>query len=537
MKTKSKLAIVSCVVCLTALTSCNIFPGPELFEPSYTEHNGSNNIQEADHETFGVNIQKKDPNKKNILEKTDRDKIDRAYSQGTDIREQYNLNYLPSLPSTGNSRLLVVPVLLDGTPIPGSYTETDIRKALTKAFFGTSDETGWESVASFYEKSSYGSLNITGEVTNIFNTSVSLKDLQRSEDDASTVYTDRILCEVYDHFFGNHIYEVDDFDSNKDGVVDGVYMVYLSNHDRNGKSALWAYTYWLDPSYHRNSFGAYCWSSYDFMFHNTSDSRFFINKPDAHTYIHESGHLMSLDDYYNAYDGSTAPIGAVDMMDHNIGDHNAFTKYSLGWTVPEIVDNNSTFESKTYTLRPFESSGDSIVIAPNFNGTSMDEYLILEYYTPTGLNKFDSDQRYDGVYEFRKPGVKILHADQRLGVIRAGSNGSYWDGQFVDRVIPETAFSYPKILATNSCNKDMNERGRSISGENLVTFMDSQAKDGFNKFEHFNLPATHENLFKEGSTFEKAYPSFVFNDGSQLKYNIRIDSLTPSECKVTISRK
>ncbi|MFA5486208.1 MAG: hypothetical protein WC275_03935, partial [Bacilli bacterium] len=64
--------------------------------------------------------------------------------------------------SVGNQKILVVPVKFTNSPIYGG--DAEIKANLQKTFFGQSADTGWESLASFYEKSSYGKLKISGEV-------------------------------------------------------------------------------------------------------------------------------------------------------------------------------------------------------------------------------------------------------------------------------------------------------------------------------------------------------------------------------------
>ena len=94
----------------------------------------------------------------------------------------------------------------------------------------------------------------------------------------------------------------------------------------------------------------YSFASVDFIFGDGD-----LNYPDARTYIHETGHMLGLIDYYS--DNSSAPAGMVDMMDFNIGDHNAYSKFSLGWVNPRIAT-----KSGEYTLKPFQENGDCIIV-------------------------------------------------------------------------------------------------------------------------------------------------------------------------------
>ena len=79
----------------------------------------------------------------------------------------------------------------------------------------------------------------------------------------------------------------------------------------------------------------FVWLSFDFLLNNinteykeTVDGKSQF-KADAHTVVHETGHALGLLDYYSTgYDGST-PAAGIDMMDHNVGDHNAYSKWTL----------------------------------------------------------------------------------------------------------------------------------------------------------------------------------------------------------------
>ena len=56
----------------------------------------------------------------------------------------------------------------------------------------------------------------------------------------------------------------------------------------------------------------------------------------AATVIHETGHVLGLPDYYSASTqtgGASWPSGIMgsDMMMDNVGDHNGFSKWLLGW--------------------------------------------------------------------------------------------------------------------------------------------------------------------------------------------------------------
>ena len=114
-----------------------------------------------------------------------------------------------------------------------------------------------------------------------------------------------------------------------------------------------------------------------------TDNRLFICT-EAFDSGYETGHIYGLADYYD-YNSSWAPLGGIDMMDHNVGDHSAFSKFSLGWTNPWVVDKPGQI-----VLRSFSTSGDCFIIpSGNYNGTAFDEYLMFELVSPNGASEKD----------------------------------------------------------------------------------------------------------------------------------------------------
>jgi hypothetical protein len=72
------------------------------------------------------------------------------------LKDQHNISLLNSI---GETKVSVLPI--DFPNDAGTATEL---QQLQKAFFGTSDEVEYESVKSYYAKSSFGLMNLTGSV-------------------------------------------------------------------------------------------------------------------------------------------------------------------------------------------------------------------------------------------------------------------------------------------------------------------------------------------------------------------------------------
>ena len=96
------------------------------------------------------------------------------------------------------------------------------------------------------------------------------------------------------------------------------------------------------------------------------------------------------------------------MMDSMFGDHNPYTKFNYGWiTTSRLVTTDS---SVTLTLKEFGTTGDTIIIANNWDDNlgAYQEYFVLMYYTNNGLNAGD-DMGY-----FSRDGIVVYHVNASL---------------------------------------------------------------------------------------------------------------------------
>jgi len=338
-----------------------------------------------------------------------------------------------------------------------------------------------------------------------------------------------------------------DYDGNGDGLVDAVYLVYNSPayprfypstriYAEDIENYFWAYVYW---NYNNLSLAneespvpfTFSFLSYDFMYEGYGE-----NNIDAITYIHETGHILGLTDYYSYDTGINAwgPTGRLDMMDNNILDHNAYSKFLLEWIDPFVIDN--TKQETTITIAPFESSGDAIIVKNNFNDSPYDNYLILEYYTPTGLNEEHSTAPYAGnnLQGFTEAGVKIYHVDSRIGAYD-------WDsGDFIrftnEVIIPEDEnyTEYYMIVNSNSVSRHRGD----YTYMKLLHLLEASGNNTFINGEF----ASNDTLFKTDDTFNglKHFAAMTifgqFNDGTEIGYEISIGEMTPEGVEITFTR-
>lgn len=309
-----------------------------------------------------------------------------------------------TIPAQGNANVLVVPIEFSGVPFDNSNV---VVNQIDQAFNGNNLTQG-HSLKGFYQQSSFGKLNIEGVVTEPFRTQYSASYYENlTSVDPNTVIIDELMS------FLDDTYDFNDFDLNGDQQLDGLYMIY--NHPSGDwNSFFWAYLYSYFGSQSADGVtpSSYVWMPYEFLFYN--------NQIDTSTLIHETGHKLGLEDYYDYAidDGSNNEwgLGGADMMDASVGDHNPFSKLLLGWIEPKVVT-----EGMDVSLQPYITSGDALIITNHWNGTLFDEYLIAMYYTPTGLYEGLEDYFFDG-----QSGLILYHVDARLGPNQSENYPTYF---------------------------------------------------------------------------------------------------------------
>jgi len=434
-------------------------------------------------------------------------------------KRQYNTQVMPSI---GDINILVVPVLIPGYDTIDKYSDStdakdEVKQDIYQAFFGEGDNK-YESVKSFYKKSSYGKLNISGTVTDWLDLS-SLGYESASDITLDETYTVAKQAVEYAKSLG---IDTQEYDNDKDGYIDGLWLIYSAhNYNKGGPITddynYWAYTSWGNQSgssaqkadVNNPVYNLFGWASYDYMYEGNG-----TKNVDAHTYIHETGHFLGLSDYYS--DLSTySPIGKVDMMDSNIIDLNSYSKMLLGWTKPYIALGNGTINLKSM------QNENALIVIPSDN-TSIEnnefdpfsEYILIELYTNEGLNYLDSKEKYStSPLAMSSSGVRIYHIDNRKYIIDKTDSSNitskvYEKGDVIDTnhrlILPITNSLSSNTYNTNfnvSIDDNLFDEIRMIERSNKDTF----SSGGYQK---------DSSLFKENDEFTiTKYSSFFINEG------------------------
>lgn len=325
-----------------------------------------------------------------------------------DLPTAQTINSFWSIPSVGSPKVLVVPV-----EFPDVLFENPsmVQNNINQVFNGESTDT-FQSLKSFYQTSSFGKLQLTGEVTQPFKTTYTSSYYENlANNQGNTAIINEIMT-----YFDNQ-YDFNDFDYDGDGNLDGIYMIYSKNYGAWG-SFWWAYlwSYFGSSTFDTISPTAFIWMPYNMVLVN--------NELQSRVFIHETGHMLGLEDYYD-YDeddgsGNEGGLGYADMMHGNVGDHNPWSKMILGWLDAWVVN-----ESMTVKLDPYISSGQALIITEDWNGTLFDEFIVAMYFTNEGLYQ-DIDIYFDS-----QPGLVLYHVDARLGP-SANPNSVYPNEVFIN---------------------------------------------------------------------------------------------------------
>ncbi len=450
------------------------------------------------------------------------------------------------MPSTGKSKILVVPVEYSDYSFKDDY-----QIMLQNAFFGKAENTDWESVTSYYYESSNGKLDIQGTVAPKVSLNMTLSEAMAStETTVSNNVLESALTELAETM------DLTEFDSDGDNYIDAVWLVNSAPYS-SSYGITWAYTYWYTSTTRFDGMRAssYCWASIDFLERYVTDSSLSYGyNADCHTMIHETGHLLGLDDYYSYDYNGDAPAGVLDMMDYNVGDHMEFSKYLLGWIKPTVltedylteVDNQITVNSSeigenTAYILPIQSEGK----IEDFNNTPYDEYLIIEYYSPTGLNQKDYTNPYSGsLREYSEPGIVVYHVNSRVGKITSTTAGMIWDGCVYDKlgnkdyelnwgryyiyypIYSNTAsYCYDKTFSDSTENF---YQGRLVSMLPQTGIKTTTSYWGSNSF-----------LYTKGDSFmlsSGSYTDFVFEDGSKPLYGFKVTDTESTSATLTFAK-
>ena len=440
----------------------------------------------------------------------------KIYDLGDTYSVLYNYGGEHIMHSTGEQKIIVVPVEFEDFTIEDlGVDREDYLDNLEKAFFGISANNKYLSVSEYYNRSSYGQLKLSGKVCNKFYTFPKTTEAIISGDLSSNIVRqcyDDVLKWIKSTYPSIDLdeYRIEPEESNSDIAL---YLIYTYPTElKQNTKVFWNYTFLDKP---------FAWSSYSCL-----DT--LSGKPDAHTLIHETGHLMGLPDYYPSNESDPDPAGRIDMMDCSVGDHSGFSKMMLNWARPYYVQ-----DSCEITVRNLSNYGDLILINDKWSNpevvgkakkTVFDEYFLIELYSPTGINSFDASIGNNKAKLPSLPGIKIYHVDSRIGYFKSERDMKsflhYCDSTVENAVDPLSG--NVGLAHTNSATSTIVNQPTNYLYE-LCLNNSKILTDAY---------ATDEHLYHKGDTFE--ITDDMWHDKNDTVYKITVTSLNFTEAKIKI---
>lgn len=461
-----------------------------------------------------------------------------------DDYKKNNYYALDNCPLSGSPKLLIIPIWFSDsdTFIATDHKET-VRSDIEKTYLGSNSDTGWRSVKTFYEEESQSAMTLSGVVTDWYNVGVSYKTYANSSSGQSA--TTSLVTTASNAYFGKSGSDPrSSFDTNNDGYLDGVMLIYAApdfqSLGNESYQNLWAYCYWVQQSASLTNPipNVFFWASYDFMY---SSSKSYTQTGltsyghgdtshcnlDSHTFIHEMGHVLGLDDYYDYSSNSFEPAGGFSMQDMNVGGHDPYSVMAYGWADPYIPT-----KTMSITINPFQSSHDMILLANHTVNSVFDEYMLLELYTPTGLNQFDTTYQYRGGYPQGSsvPGIRLWHVDARLITIEGG----YYDWT----TNPNDGGLMHAMSNTYEGSDHSSPIGEDYDNYNILQLIRNDTSESYRTSSWLGS----NSLFKQGNSYSQSTYSGQFvegskmNDGSALGWSFSVTSLSSTSATIQVTK-
>ncbi len=431
------------------------------------------------------------------------------------------------MPSVGTAKPLALLIEFPDFHHPRHVTAEGVQDAL----FSLEQP---DSLSAYYYLSSYGKLAMDGTVLGWYCT-----EQTRNSYDSDT----EIMAEAINYYIGNEALHLEDYDADSDGTVDSLYVLWAGNMESG--AGMWDSAYRSTWTHSPDTWSRKI-SGYIFVPGSTIWSSVPPLRCNTNSLVHETGHLLGLNDYYSydtpdralsterTYTGGALEggLGGMDMMDANIGDHNVFSKWLLGWAEPTVIEYAEIpfLSGKTVTLRPSSRAGDAVFIKLRDADDLYTELFVIESVMPE-LNAAEYTR-------LTEPAVRVMHVENSLSAAKA--NGG-WRGFGFASDNSYTSTKYISILEADGKDDVLNfapaKGGEKLSydpsdyfraGDTITpdTYPNTNAYDAYgNAAVPTGLCITVESIAADGT-------AKVRLDHAAPKETLRVQNITPTPCTI-----
>ena len=343
--------------------------------------------------------------------------------------------YTAELPSIGIAN--VPAIMIDFSDAPATMSTADVENVLFGA--GKAEKAPFESLRSFYRRSSYGKLDIGGELLGVYHAPMKRSAIgQQTSGSQANLIADAL------RYFDASGTDFSRFDSDGDGRIDYLIVMWTGSATRGG---LWWGSYTVggsDVVVDGKTLGALAWMPLPTDF-------------SARTLVHETGHALGLADLYdsNRTLGPGGGVGAFDPMGDGGCDLNALSKIMLGWIAPRVVSGALS----TLTLRPTSEAPDAVIVTPSFSlAAPYREFYLVQARARTGN---DAAWPYE-----RTAGLQVWHVDASFAAMgRYAFNNTSTAHKFLSLEEADGLGEIEKLDMSNAA--DLFHAGSSFSAASL----------------------------------------------------------------------
>ena len=478
---QTRRALAACLATLAILAAMRI-TGVTAAQPAFAEDLGSDSssctLSDADREAYAADGSLDD--RIAYMESLGHDSANSSLIEQAQQRESgvSLLSAVPSssgagMPTTGTARVLGVCVEFQDLKFDDAEAQ---RTSLQQIIEGGGTSTyPYESLQAYYQRASYGKLSIQCDGVLVY---TAQHDRSYYTNDVLELFWE-VARAIDDNpeAYGN--IDFSNLDANHDGYVDGFYLMFA------GQSTGWGSVWWPTE---RNIDAMAEKDRNPELGHGTKVklSASVLLKPTGfadtttRTIIHETGHMLGLPDYYSytqagGSTGGARGIGTLDMMDNNIGDHNAFSKWLLGWFdenditrvyVSEdgikIRQGSNIFESEESIEQALEALDYAdLSKTGGFVAVSNDEkileslfcsFYMLQYDQPTGNQSKAFNPSRSGVRIYR---VQASLWQDNFNFEKSNNYADNQHDQLIESIVPasndQTGVNYANFFDEGAC--------------------------------------------------------------------------------------
>lgn len=402
--------------------------------------------------------------------------------------------------TTGEMNVIVVPIVWNDQKDRASQQNLDI---IRRAFGNVMDETGKVTVykpqvagelslSEYFSAASYGQLTINAFVTDWYAFDA---DYAQMKDQRWDLAYERVYEWIRATYPG---LDLTRFDNDGDAILDEIVFINTASYTEGGEMSGFAGSYRYVNAMTGGIEYAHNGTLEQPAIHhyvNLTLGHLFAGgeiggEPETGVVIHELGHTIALNDYYDAGSRGISFLGGYDMQDGSVGDWNVYSKYCAGWLKPTVVDESSFAGGNTaeFTLRASALYGDALVIPAagyDYNGTPFDEYIMVDLFVPEGLHKEDS-----ALYGLQDSvGVRIYHVSDLMELQttenRDGSTHTFGVQHYTNdsSTLYSEQFGMHQLEILSATGRNQFTQ-RNYSAQDLFTAGSSFAAERFGEFFH-----------------------------------------------------